>query len=121
MLTELLLMGLGYGPAYKPDVIGWRMTMNLANHMMTDQTNQNQFIVNTNEDGFRTKISVNKPTGLTRLAILGYSTVFGWGVSDDESLAVQFEQILQKNISPCDNLIEVLIAAQPGYSSVQLK
>lgn len=119
-VAELGLLLWGVGPAHPPDIIGWRMPLNAVKHAITDQQNQNTFFVSTNSEGLRTNVKPEKPTNLVRIVLTGDSTVFGWGVSDQETLAVYLqEELRSKNPRGMDE-IEVINTAQPGYSSAQV-
>ena len=50
------------------------------------------------------------PSGVTRLAVLGDSMVFGWGAEDDETYPAQLERLL----SGAGRAVEVLNAGFPG-------
>ena len=128
LLTVLLIVGLiegalhigGYGSAQPPDILGWRMHLNAQNHSLTDPQNDNTFVVNTNSDGLRTSIQRDKPPQLMRVAIMGDSTVFGWGVDDPDTMGVQLQEKLKASNPMGKDEVEVLNAGQPGYSTVQV-
>ena len=60
-------------------------------------------------------ISREKPAGVTRIAILGGSSVFGYFVSDGEEAARQLERLLDRPDRP----VQVLNAGVPGYNLFQ--
>ncbi len=96
----------GVGPAYRPEVLGqWRFSANLRDQEERGPRDGHGFRVSTNADGLRT--SLPKEHTARRVALLGDSTVFGWGVDDGSTLA--------------DGAsvpgVEILNAGQPGYSS----
>lgn len=69
-----------------------------------------------NSDGFRTRdIPVNKDENVYRIAVLGDSTAFGWGVNQQE----RFSDILEKklNNSGGQYCYEILNFGIPGYTT----
>ena len=60
-------------------------------------------------------ISRRKPAGVTRIAILGGSSVFGYFVNDGQEAA----RLLEKNLDRPDRAVEVLNAGVPGYNLFQ--
>ena len=71
--------------------------------------------VTINSFGFRGKeISLKKPTGTIRIAILGDSFVYGEGENDYNTLSWHLERLLNKNYPP--NRFEVLNAGRFGWS-----
>lgn len=84
--------------------------------------------VQTNSCGMREReLPRLKPKGTYRIAIIGDSFTFGWGVKEDEAFPRRLETILNKilsrNKSPNDNAainsVEVLNFGVPGYSPFQ--
>ena len=58
-----------------------------------------------NSHGHRSKeISIKKPSGVTRIMMLGDSLTFGWGVPTEETVSVKLEKLFTKN----DQQIEVI-------------
>ena len=54
--------------------------------------------VTINSHGQRNKeVSIEKPSGITRIMMLGDSLTFGWGVSAEETVSAQLENLLNKN------------------------
>ncbi|MEC8379449.1 MAG: SGNH/GDSL hydrolase family protein [Myxococcota bacterium] len=102
------------------DILGWRMQLNAQNLSLTDPQNNNTFVVNTNSDGLRTAIQRDKPPQLMRIAIMGDSTVFGWGVDDSDTMAVRLQDKFNAENPMGKDEVEVINAAQPGYSTVQV-
>jgi hypothetical protein len=115
--SEIGLRITGWGPAYRADFAGWRMPVNLDQHRMKPLTERHRFLISTNSDGLRTAIPREKTPGRVRLAVMGDSTAFGWGVDEGRDLATRLEFHLGVHRSP---VVEVLNAAQPGYTSAQL-
>ena len=69
--------------------------------------------VTVNSLGFRgEEVTVNKPTGIRRVVVLGDSTVYGHGVEDDETFSAQ----LSERLGPS---VQVLNLGTPGYSTAQ--
>jgi lysophospholipase L1-like esterase len=105
----------GITPAFRAEATGqWRMTPNLRGHLMQGMREPHNFQVTTNGDGFRTSAPKTGEDGQIRVALMGDSTVFGWGVEDDESIASVAESSLQA--LGFTNL-HVLNMGQPGYST----
>ena len=83
------------------------------------QTTFQKVSVRTNSCGMRgVERSINKPGETYRIALLGDSFTFGWGVEEEESFAVK----LEKNLNRLSNFkprFEVLNFGVPGYSTFQ--
>jgi hypothetical protein len=114
---ELGLRGAGWGPAYRAEFAGWRMPADLDQHLMQPQAEPHRFFVSTDAEGLRTTLPEPKPEGVLRIAVLGDSTVFGWGVGDEDTLPARLQVHLR---SAGSTRVEVLNAAQPGYTTAQL-
>lgn len=73
----------------------------------------------TNGLGLRrdTEIEVAKPAGTFRVVGLGDSSMFGWGVAQDETYLARLERLLNE-ASPGNPRFEVLNCAAPGYNTV---
>jgi lysophospholipase L1-like esterase len=68
-----------------------------------------------NDDGFRDKArSRQKPHGVKRVAVLGDSIAFGWGVPQEARFSDRLETMLSTSSTQC----EVLNFAVPGYNTV---
>jgi len=119
-LVGLVEVGLRLGavaPAYEFTRLGrWQTTPNLIDVRMQGNREQHDFILNTNSDGLRTEIPRERTPGMGRVAIMGDSNVFGWGLSESETLAAQTEAACQK----AGHKIEIINAGQPGYSTTQM-
>lgn len=75
--------------------------------------------VQTNSCGMRDKErTIAKPFDTYRIALLGDSFTFGWGVGQDESFAVVLENVLN-DLSKGKPKFEVLNFGVPGYSTFQ--
>lgn len=59
-----------------------------------------------------------KPPGVTRVVMLGDSTMFGWGVREEDTVAKILERELNQNAAP-GHSYEVLNAGVGNYDSVQ--
>ena len=82
-----------------------------------DQRYVHTFGVSSDANGLRAPHHpIAKEDGVFRILLLGCSTTFGWGVSDEEALPAQLEKRLRESV--LDN-VEVIIGGQPGYSSFQ--
>lgn len=64
------------------------------------------------------EVEIEKPSGTYRIALLGDSFAFGWGVKEEESFAYLIEKYLNK-ISQGQPKFEVLNFGVPGYSTFQ--
>ena len=76
-------------------------------------------LVTTNSFGMRDKeYSLEKPENTLRIALLGDSFAFGWGVAQEKSFGEVMERELNKALGKEKN-IQVLNFAVPGYSTFQ--
>jgi lysophospholipase L1-like esterase len=90
------------------------MTPNLKGHLMQGMREPHKFQISTNADGFRITAPKTREDGQVRVALMGDSTVFGWGVEDDESIADVAEASLHEMGFA---QVQVLNMGQPGYST----
>jgi lysophospholipase L1-like esterase len=105
----------GIAPAHPPDATGsWAVYSNLKDHRMQGLAEPHQFRISTNADGLRTEAERHPEGNTYRVAIMGDSTVFGWGVQDHETIAATANAALVDMGRP---EIEVINAGQPGYST----
>lgn len=75
--------------------------------------------VRTNSCGMRgPEVSVAKPPNTFRIALLGDSFTFGWGVEEHETFVAQMEANLNRHFKG-KKKVEVLNFGVPGYSTFQ--
>ena len=111
-MTEISLRLAGFRPAYQVEELGrWRFSANLKDEPTQGPRDGHLFRVSTNADGLRTNLSPGPPQ-IPRIALMGDSTVFGWGVDEGQTLADGLQQQLLGT--------EVLNAGQPGYSTTMM-
>lgn len=93
-------------------VLGWYSQKNKA--ALLDSPNFPQVIVHTNSAGFRgtREYAIEKPAGVIRIAALGDSFVFGFGVRDQETFSAVLESYGKSR--------EVLNLGVPGYGIDQI-
>ncbi len=114
-LGEVGLRIAGIGPAYDAgSIAGWRTAASLGTRELKGPRDKHGFKVTTNADGLRTSYTRAR-TAKARVAIMGDSTVFGWGVDDGGTVA----DGLEASLTARGYDVEVLNAGQPGYSTVQ--
>jgi lysophospholipase L1-like esterase len=112
VLVEAALHLAGTAPAYEVGRLGeWRFRANLNDQAFQGPRDGHAFRVSSNAEGLRTALPQARAEGRCRLALLGDSTVFGWGVHDGETVADAAQEALPPGA-------EVLNAGQPGYTSV---
>ena len=105
----------GLQPAYKPDATGsWRTMPNLVGHQMVGMREPHNFKITTNAQGLRTGLAKDRTPNTIRIAVMGDSTVFGWGVENGEGVGGFMEATLHA-MGRTD--VEILNAGQPGYST----
>ncbi len=97
--------------------LGWRLSPRLDGPMPV-MPGQDPFTVRTNADGLRTALP-REHSGTVRFALLGDSTVFGWGADEGGAPADGLQAGLAGWLSPDGHPADVLNAGMPGYSTVQ--
>ena len=113
--AELGLRAAGLRPGYAADQIGgWRALPAQDGPVQTREGGA--FHLRTNAEGLRTALPPGRVPGRVRVALLGDSVPFGWGVDEGQTLADATARALAAAGHP---EIDVLNAAQPGYSTVQ--
>jgi lysophospholipase L1-like esterase len=76
--------------------------------------------VTLNSFGFRgPEVSLQKPGSVTRIALLGDSSVFGQGVEDDQTLSAVLEGMITDTASSYDHRYQVINAGVRGYNTLQ--
>ncbi len=111
-LAELGLRIANTAPLYVPsELAAWRLSPGLRRSQPGAMGGE-QGTVGTNDDGLRTTLGRARRDEVKRVAVLGDSLVFGWGVDDGETLA----DGVAAGLGPG---WEVLNAGVPGYSTVQ--
>lgn len=115
--AELIARQMNVARAYQPDRIGgWHMLP--AQEGATIRSHEGHtFRLSTNDDGLRTRLARTRTPGRARVAVLGDSIAFGWGADDGETLA---DGIQAGFAARGRTDIDVLNAAQPGYSTSQI-
>jgi lysophospholipase L1-like esterase len=106
--------------------LGWTARPNLHDYLLRAPTKapswtplwfrraeRAEFSVTTNADGLRTPYGRERSPGAHRVMIFGESTIFGWGLSYDETPAALLEAALGEGW-------QVVNAGQPGYTSEQV-
>jgi hypothetical protein len=119
LVAEGALRSQGYEPAYRVETIGgWRLMPGLSKRRMRGNIDPHDFVLSTNGDGLRTDLSKEQKHGV-RIAVMGDSTVFSWGVDEGETFAEALAAGL-RNVRPKGAPApQILNAAQPGHSSTQ--
>jgi len=70
----------------------------------------------TNSHGLRgPEVALEKPPGTLRIAGLGDSVMFGWGVDQEQT----YMRLLERRLAGAGRRVEVLNFAVPGYNSAQ--
>ncbi len=121
-LGEVGLRIAGVAPAYQAGSMGsWRMSPNLGDAEggapLRGPRDGHDFRVTTNADGLRTRLPKAHAEGRVRVALMGDSTVFGWGVDDGGAVSDGLQAALD---AAEPGAFEVLNAGQPGYSTTQV-
>jgi len=119
VFLELVLSVAGTPSAYRRDALGgWQVNAGLSNHRMHGMQEPHDFVMSTNPDGLRTTHTLQKEPDVLRIALMGDSNVFGWGVDDAETLSARLEMELHE-LGRVD--VEVINAGQPGHSTTQMR
>ena len=122
--AELSLRIAGIRSAYEMPWKGnWLGSPNLQNFRQPTHENPRGFLLNTNSRGLRTTLTEKRTPGVLRLAIMGDSTTFGWGVDDGYTVGDAMRRALNreaKRWAGGATRVEVLNAAQSGYSTTQV-
>lgn len=109
---EAGLRAAGVREAYRSEELGqWRFAAGLHQKSFRGPRDGHSFVVSSNKDGLRTTLKPERTPGIRRIAVMGDSTVFGWGVNDGETVADGIQSVLDPQE------FEVLNAGQPGYST----
>jgi len=106
-------------PSFKPtndkdtfteydSVLGWRLKPNTRGHFFTGEF---QTFINNNEQGLRMNRTIALNKSKFRIAFLGDSNVWGFGVNDKDRMSEQLERILKN--------IEVINFGVSGYGTDQ--
>jgi lysophospholipase L1-like esterase len=115
--AEVAARLVGTRPAYRQNALGvWRVTFGLENQSFSGDKGDHNFRVSTNTDGFRTNAFRVAPDDHTRIALMGDSTVFGWGVDDHET----FAEVGEARLVGDGHRIQVINFGQPGYSTAMV-
>ena len=95
----------------------WTVDPSLTAKDFPHKEESGNFRVSTNNDGLRSvQTTPEKQPGEWRIAAMGCSTTFGWGVGDEQSYPARLEQYIhKKGISNTT----VINGGQPGYTSFQ--
>ncbi len=116
---EILLSATGTEQLYRRDALGgWQVQAGMSNHRMRGTREPHDFVLSTNPDGLRTRHTPHKEPMSWRIALMGDSNVFGWGVNDEDTLAAQLEQALH---AAGETDAQVINAGQPGHSTTQMR
>lgn len=103
----------GYAPPWDTTgVRGWTLPQH-TDRVVDQPDPRTDFRIVTNADGLRTSLSRARNGAVKRVAVVGDSTVFGWGVDAEGAIPHQLEVALGEGW-------EVLNAGQPGYSTEQI-
>ncbi len=113
--VEIGLRIAGVRPAYRVEELGqWRTSGGQNQVLIAGPQDGHGFRLTTNSDGLRTSIPAARTPGVRRVALMGDSTVFGWGVDDGNTVADGAQGALTTEA------VEWLNAGQPGYSTTMM-
>jgi len=118
-LFEVLLSFSGTEQLYRRDALGgWQVQAGMSNHRMHGTREPHDFVLSTNPDGLRTHHTPHKEPSTWRVALMGDSNVFGWGVDDEDTIAAHLERALH---GAGETDTQVINAGQPGHSTTQMR
>lgn len=100
--------------SYEEPVLGFGLRKNIERQFPL-------WTVRTNEWGFRENefFPREKPAGEVRIFVLGGSTVFGWGVTSDETLPSELHKLISQDpmVMGSGKNVRVINAGVPWYAS----
>ncbi len=122
--VELSLRLAGIHPAFEmPWKGGWLGSPNLKNFQQRTHENPRGFLLNTNHQGLRSTLSEKRTPKVLRLAVMGDSTAYGWGVDDGytltDAMGRSFKELGARWAGGATR-VELLNGAQPGYTTAQV-
>ncbi len=98
---------------YLPNAYG-KLKPNLLQEVLS-YSNTGNFELTTNEFGMRSpEVDVKKDPNITRIAIMGDSIAFGWGLPQEKAFPARLRENLKKE---SNKKFEVLNFAAPGFTS----
>jgi hypothetical protein len=108
VLAEGALRLLGVEPAYQADAIGgWRMLPQQTGQVVRTREGDT-FVLSTNAEGMRTTLPQARRADRWRVAVMGDSIVFGWGVDDGQTVADGLAVGLQAALARHSRLYQAL-------------
>ena len=117
--AELVLMLAGISPleiySYRAKV-RWSVSRNLNKKKVTDPHVGYTFTISTDENGLR-RTGVDRSGAPLRLLVMGDSVVFGWNVSNAESMPARLQAHLDRLAG--EGAVQVINGGQPSFSSLQ--
>jgi len=120
VVGELVFRLCGIGPVYRAsEVLGWQLAPDLQEVEFRGAPGPHRFEVSTNADGLRGAALPEASHGRARVAVMGDSVPFGWGVEDDESLVAATQAALEVS-AQTSGRFELINAAQSAFSMEQV-